>query len=234
MIFLLCIETSADICAVCVSCDDHVLSHLSLDTPKAHASQLGILIVEDLRIAQITAAQLHAIVYSAGPGSYSGLRIGLSTVQGLCYGLDIKLISVNTLSYLAYKAQKIYKSEIERNKLGDFCVKYIVILDARQEIYYAVYDEELTEIIAPSAAKLTPTLFENFHEDLKIFCGSALQTQKHLLPTHQAIFLTNEQCHYAAIDLVPLGYEKYNRQQFDDIAYITPTYLKNPTYNQFK
>lgn len=232
MIYLLCIETTTDVCSVCLSQQDQIISQLSTNTPKTHAAQLNSLIKQLLANAQLDIKQLSAIVYSAGPGSYSGLRIGISVAQGLCYGLEIPLINVNTLYALAVQAKKMYNSELKRNKTDLLNVKYIAITDARQEVYYAVYDEQLNEISPTTATKLDQKTFEHLHDDQKIFCGSALINKQHLLPTHNAIFLTTEQCYYNAQNLASIGYQQYCQQHYENIAYTTPYYFKISTYNQ--
>lgn len=233
MIQLLCIETSSDVCSVCISQSGSAIGCQTISTPKAHASQLAILINKLLNELQLDIKALNGIAYSAGPGSYSGLRIGLSLAQGLCYGSSLPLIAVNTLQALATQAQQFYKKNNDCvNKIQFENVVYISITDARQEVYFAVYDHQLNEIEPPQSTKLSTDTFKGLANYTKIFCGSGVHTQQHLFPTHNTICLTAAQCYYDASNLAALSYDLYRQKKYEDIAYTMPYYLKIATYNQ--
>lgn len=230
---LLCIETSGDICSVCISQNGYSVAEQTTNTPKSHAAQLCRLISQSLALAQLTIRDLDGVVYSAGPGSYSGLRIGLSAAKGICYGRRIPLIAVNTLQALAHHVYFFDKKDtFSANNLETNNVVYVATIDARKEIYFATYDAELNPIDPPQPTQLTSHTFEHLSVQHKIFFGSALATKQHLLPTHNATYLPPERCYHSATHLAQIGYNLYCQRQFEDLVYAEPQYLKIATYNQ--
>jgi tRNA threonylcarbamoyladenosine biosynthesis protein TsaB len=101
---LLCIETATTVCSVCVTADDTILASKEINNGFSHAENLHIFIQDVLKEANLSIKQINAVAISKGPGSYTGLRIGVSTAKGLCYALQIPLISIDTLQSMAYYA----------------------------------------------------------------------------------------------------------------------------------
>ncbi|MCP3928970.1 MAG: tRNA (adenosine(37)-N6)-threonylcarbamoyltransferase complex dimerization subunit type 1 TsaB, partial [Bacteroidetes bacterium] len=133
MAFFLNIETSTEICSICISEDETILALKDADDPYVHAGSITLLIQDCLKQAGITLEQLSAVSVSSGPGSYTALRIGTSTAKGICYALDKPLISIDTLQALAFaSAQKISGEWI-----------HCPMIDARRmEVYTAMYDSK--------------------------------------------------------------------------------------------
>ena len=156
MALFLCIETATPVCSVAIS-SDHQLIGLKESTKKnSHSEIITVFIEELLNENKLTAFQLDAIVVSKGPGSYTGLRIGVSTAKGLCYALGIPLISVNTLYSMAAGIKKTQQDSLAKDHL--FCP----MIDARRmEVYAALYDNNLNEIRETKAEIIDSDSFQD-------------------------------------------------------------------------
>src|ERR1035437_5134829 len=126
MIHILSIETSTTVCSVCVTADEKISSFREINSGYTHAENLHIFIEEVLKEANLSFSQLNAVAMSKGPGSYTGLRIGVSAAKGLCYALNIPLISIDTLQSMTYRVANLKQQD----------VLYAPMLDARRmEVY---------------------------------------------------------------------------------------------------
>ena len=220
MTYILCIETSTTVCSVCITADEKVLALKEINNGFSHAENLHLFIQDVLKEAHLSVKQLSAIAISKGPGSYTGLRIGVSTAKGLCYALQIPLISIDTLQSLAYCA----KSQISSLKPQ---VLFCPMLDARRmEAYCAVYNENLEEKIAVNALVLDEKSIETFNLNKPIyFFGDGMSKAKELLQSiKEAIFAEN--IFPSASSMVTLAFDKFNQKKFEDVAYFEPFYLK--------
>lgn len=211
---LLCIETATTNCSVALSENESVIA-LREDNSKSysHAERLHKFIDEVLKVGQTTLEEVDAIVVSKGPGSYTGLRIGVSAAKGLCYAADIPLISVPTLQSLSLAIE------------GDF--DFIVpMLDARRmEVYSAVFTDKGTQIRETRAEILQTDSFESFLEKGKIaFVGNGVEKFQEICYTSSAQFFTTLP---SAKELPALAYEKWKQNEFEDVAYFDPYYLKD-------
>ncbi|MDA9576461.1 tRNA (adenosine(37)-N6)-threonylcarbamoyltransferase complex dimerization subunit type 1 TsaB [Flavobacteriaceae bacterium] len=214
MTYILNIETSTTNCSVALSKDGELMC-LKEDNSLnySHAECLHVYIDEVLSEGKISRAELSAVAVSKGPGSYTGLRIGVSAVKGLCFALDIPLISIPTLEALAHKTQ-IQKGYI------------IAMLDARRmEVYASVFDSDYN-CIAPTVAKI---LNENSYFDLLqnhpiYFIGNGVEKTKTILHHPNANF--DSQLPSAA-QMCSLSFNKFQAQDFEDVAYFEPFYLKD-------
>ncbi|WP_010520720.1 tRNA (adenosine(37)-N6)-threonylcarbamoyltransferase complex dimerization subunit type 1 TsaB [Aquimarina agarivorans] len=218
MSYLLCIETSTTNCSVSLSLEGKLVA-LKEDNNKnySHAESLHIFIEALMADAKVSLQQLNAIVVSKGPGSYTGLRIGVSTAKGLCYALDIPLITINTLSSLALQAESTINT-----------TSYIVpMLDARRmEVYTATFDEQFNCITPTHAKILDETSFnELLNTKQTIFIGNGVLKFKEICTHQNAVFLMDKLP--SAKQLGRLGYKKFKNQDFDDVAYFEPYYLKD-------
>ncbi len=218
MAYLLHIETSNTICSVAISDDNHLLSEHSSENKNDHASKITLLIQSALQHSYLSIKELEAVCVSAGPGSYTGLRIGASTAKGICHGLQIPLISVNTLQSMADAASKI-----EDN--SDYL--YCPMIDARRaEVYTAIYDFHKKIISEPEAV----TIESNYAEDLLainkiVFFGSGLDKSIRFLQHKNAILLHDFK--QTATNLIPLAFKQYIERSFENPAYFEPFYLKD-------
>lgn len=214
MIKILSIETSTSICSVAVHGDGKLISFLEVHEPGAHAEQLMLLVEKVVTNAGFEFKELDAIAVSGGPGSYTGLRIGVSTAKGLAFGLNKPLIGMNTLQALA-SAVLIKEGE------------YIIpVLDARRmEVYREVFDWELNSMEELQAEVLSEESFQNFLKDGRVyFVGDAVEKVKSLIKNGNAEFRTD--LSFSAKYMGEISLRKFQKEEFADLAYFVPNYLK--------
>ena len=179
----------------------------------SHAEKLHVFIEEILNESGSSIQELKAVAVSKGPGSYTGLRIGVSTAKGLCYALGIPLISVDTLQILAKKVT------IENGLI-------IPMIDARRmEVYSAVFDNHHNKIMEVQAEVLTEDSYIEMTEDV-YFIGDCQEKCKTVLTKDNFHFLP-EIIFPSANEMSALSYEKFDKNEFEDVAYFEPFYLKD-------
>lgn len=215
MAYILCIETTTTNCSVSIVQAGKTIALLEENRENySHSENLHGFISKALEQASISKSQLDAVAVSMGPGSYTGLRIGVSAAKGLCYALDIPLISVDTLYTLALQV----KDE----------EAYIVpMLDARRmEVYTALYDNQHNLLEKTNAKILNDSSFLSYLEKGKvIFIGNANDKFKTVCSHPNAVYVddalpsANEMCSEA--------YFKYKKSDFENVAYFEPFYLKD-------
>ncbi|MFZ4798279.1 MAG: tRNA (adenosine(37)-N6)-threonylcarbamoyltransferase complex dimerization subunit type 1 TsaB [Bacteroidia bacterium] len=221
MALILCIETATEICSVAIAKDGKTIA-LAEDTEgNNHASQLHILVQKALDIAQITLHDLNAVAVSKGPGSYTGLRVGVSSVKGYCYALQIPMIAINTLQSLA-------NGYLSKNPTfnGLICP----MIDARRmEVYCALFNNQLEEIL-PTQAKIIDE--HSFHEELQqdeiVFIGNGAKKCKEIISNNEqgmSNFEGNYSCNASFFS--SLAQAAFDKKQFEDVAYFEPFYLKD-------
>lgn len=214
MAYILNIETATTNCSVSLSKEGECLI-LKEDNNLnySHAESLHVFIDEVLKSGHIKPEQLSAIAVSKGPGSYTGLRIGVSAAKGLCYALNIPLISVNTLFSLV---QQVNKEE------GII----IPMLDARRmEVYSAIYDSKHHQLRDTEAQILNESSFKTYLDKGTVyFIGNGVEKAKTLIKHSNAIFIDDKLP--SALQMVELAYNKYKKNDIEDIAYFEPYYLK--------
>lgn len=215
MAIILCIETATTNCSVALSINGSVVA-LKEDNAKqySHAERLHVFIEEVLLKAQIDKCQLDAIAVSKGPGSYTGLRIGVSAAKGLAFALSIPLISISTLKSLALQV---------KNKEG----LIIPMLDARRmEVYAEVYSSENNLIRNVKAEILTEDSFSEYLEKGKVwFVGSGVEKFEVICTHRNANFLKEKLP--SANEMAQLAESKFKISDIEDVAYFEPYYLKN-------
>jgi len=215
---ILCIETSTTNCSVAVSHGDKILSLVEKDASNySHAEQLHVFIEKALEEAEVSKSQLDAIAISKGPGSYTGLRIGVSAAKGLCYALGISLISISTLKTLAAQVQSSGKGEL-----------IIPMIDARRmEVYTQVLDSQLKELTEIEAKILDKDSYEKYLESSNHvhFIGNGAKKFEDILHRQK-----NVQFHHknpSAREMVALAGIKNKQHLYEDVAYFEPFYLKD-------
>ncbi len=215
---ILHIETSAAICSVSIARDGIELSALQGEEVNDHITQLTTLINKVCSNAGATIKQLSAIAVSSGPGSYTGLRIGVSTAKGICHALDIPLIAVNSLESMVYGLIDQYK---EADTL--FCP----LIDARRMEVYTMISSHSGNILLPNQAYILNegTLFNSFLDKSKVvFFGSGLIKSKPHLIHDNAIFHDNYL--QLARSMHFLANRQYINRFFENVAYFEPQYIK--------
>ncbi|MBP1653429.1 MAG: peptidase glycoprotease [Bacteroidetes bacterium] len=217
MALILNIDTATNIGSVCLSKDGQVLQTLVNDQQQDHAATMTLFIQQLMQEHRVTPAQLDAIAVSAGPGSYTGLRVGVATAKGLCYAWEKPLIAISTLQQMTLGILSVANDE---NAL------YAPMLDARRmEVYTAVYTAQLDEILAPQALILTPEAYAAQLADKKVFFfGNGSDKWQQLMGQHaHATFLPYT---LKAAHMVQLAEKAFEKGTFEDVAYFSPFYLK--------
>ena len=217
--FLL-IETSTEACSVAISEDKQIIASREVQQHKVHAQMLAPFIKEILIEKGLKVADLSAICVSEGPGSYTGLRVGVSTAKGLCFGSDIPLLSIPTTDVLARMAEREIKSD---NTL------IIPMIDARRmEVYCARYNSSMERISDITAEVLDENSFnEDFekYSDIIFIGDGAVKFKDVLNEKHLAKSTFTECCPLATYMAIPT-LEVWNKKEFKDVAYFEPFYLK--------
>lgn len=219
---ILNIETATKVCSVALAEENTIIDQFDINEDRSHARLLGLSIQKILKNNQLSFKDLDAIAVSKGPGSYTGLRIGVSTAKGLAYGLNIPLIGVNTLKAMAQGiVQHPLLSETENSIL--LCP----MLDARRnEVYTAIYNRTITEIQEVTALDLEQNSFNHFLQKQKmIFFGNGADKGKSIIKHTNACFISDFEV--TAGNMVKLSNEYLIDQNFEDTAYFEPFYLKD-------
>ncbi|HRY33216.1 MAG TPA: tRNA (adenosine(37)-N6)-threonylcarbamoyltransferase complex dimerization subunit type 1 TsaB [Bacteroidales bacterium] len=223
MALILCIETATPVCSVGLFRDGHTIALLQSSGTNDHAAMLAGMINEIFRMEGLQLQQADAIAVSKGPGSYTGLRIGVSTAKGLCYSTGKPLIAVHTLEAMALGMIKSIGSNAEMPQDLLFCP----MIDARRmEVYCAVYDRKLTEIMPVSPLIVTGNSFENFLARKAMLCfGDGADKSASLLEGRKRLFLKTGFTPSAGW-MGFLAEQKLRDGLIENTAYFEPFYLK--------
>jgi tRNA threonylcarbamoyladenosine biosynthesis protein TsaB len=220
---IICLETATNLCSVALCDNDGVISLRESNESKSHASVLTVFIEEILRKNGIRAHDLKAVAVSKGPGSYTGLRIGVSVAKGIAYGASIPLIGVETTlsMFWGISGSKISDTDMDTNVL--FCP----MLDARRmEVYYAIYDSYGNKIKDISAEIINENSFINIPESKKIiFFGDGAQKCKEVINRKNALFVDKYRISSSSMHKPVI--QAFNNHNFEDVAYFEPLYLKD-------
>ena len=222
MAFILNIETSTKNCSVSLSENGKVITLKEInDGNYSHAEKLHVFIDSVLKETNITIQQLNAVAISKGPGSFTGLRIGVSAAKGLCFALDIPLISISTLQSLALQV------DTESGTI-------IPMLDARRmEVYSAVFDINNNQVREIEALILDESSFQDYLEKGQVyFIGDGVPKTKELISHPNAIFIDDKLP--SANEMGMLAFKKFQQNDFENTAYFEPFYLKNFVANKKK
>ncbi len=214
MTYILNIETATKNCSVSLAKDGKtILTKEIAEQGYSHAEKLHVFMEEILNETDISARDLKAVAVSKGPGSYTGLRIGVSSAKGLCYALGIPLISVSTLQVLAKQVA------IENGFV-------VPMIDARRmEVYSAIFDKNHQNIKEVQAEVLTDNSYAEFVEPI-YFIGDCQEKCQSVLTKPNFIFLP-EIVFPSSKEMSQLSFEKFTNNDFEDVAYFEPFYLKD-------
>lgn len=214
MAMILNLETSTKNCSVSIAKDGVQLCLIEeSEESYAHGEKLNQFVDWCINGAEIEIKDIDVVCVSKGPGSYTGLRIGVSSAKGFAYGLDKPLLAVNTLDVLV-------NSQI--NKGFDFIVPMI---DARRmEVYTAIFDGQGKQLTETEAKVIEETSFEDLQGKKIVFIGDGAEKCKDVLAHLNAIFI---QEYPSAKNMISLSEEKYLQKSFEDVAYFEPFYLKD-------
>lgn len=219
MATILNIETSSKFCSVALTRDGNIEFHIEDTEGMNHAKALGPYVEQCMAELKRKELKLDAVAVSLGPGSYTGLRIGLSMAKGLCFALDVPLIGISTLKTLAVKAMF---------KHFDFTGEELLapMIDARRmEVYTAIYDFALNEVMPPQPLIVDSDSYSEWLKKGKVaFMGNATEKCKDVIKGENVIWAGNYEPF--AIDMLALSEKAFREGDFIDTAYSVPEYLK--------
>jgi tRNA threonylcarbamoyladenosine biosynthesis protein TsaB len=216
---ILHIETSTELCSVALSRGDQCLAVRENSEGRNHAAMLTPFIDDLLNESNISPHQLDAVAVSSGPGSYTGLRIGLSTAKGLCYGGNIPLIAVSTL-------QAMSMGFVQQYDVPAFSLLCPMIDARRMEVYTALYDKDARQVKDISAEIITEQSFATWLADYQIFFFGNGAAKCRTTMTHPNAVFTEGFAHSARYMIQP-ALQAYSKKKFEDTAYFEPFYLKD-------
>jgi tRNA threonylcarbamoyladenosine biosynthesis protein TsaB len=214
MSLILNLETATKNCSVALAKNGTTIACKEIAAQNfSHAEKLHVFITEILTENTIQFSDLNAIAVSQGPGSYTGLRIGVSSAKGLCYALNIPLISVDTLQLLAKQIT------IENGII-------LPMIDARRmEVFSAIYDKNYNQIRTTQAEIIDATSYQEITETIHLV-GDGIEKFKNTLTDEKFIFHT-ENVYPSAKEMSELSFQKFQKSNFEDVAYFEPFYLKD-------
>jgi len=212
--YILHLETSTQVCSVALSLNGELIALKDIvDKGFVHGEMITLLIEEVLKQVDVSITELSAVSVASGPGSYTGLRIGVSTAKGLCYALNIPLIAIDSLKCLEQVARLNYYKET-----------IVSMIDARRmEVFSAIYNSDGEVVKTISADILDEQSYETFLPFTVV--GDAVGKVKSIWENRAIRF--EESCIASAKGQVRIGYEKFQKQEFEDVAYFEPFYLKD-------
>jgi tRNA threonylcarbamoyladenosine biosynthesis protein TsaB len=228
MALLLSLETSTQACSVALHNEGILIASREIKTPRSAASQLAVMIQEVLNHSGSMPQDLQGVIVASGPGSYTGLRIGVATAKGLCYALGIPLIAINTLDLLSSQGKQYLLNHPTLNaKEVHDQILFCPMLDARRmEVYCKLVDYKLNQV-DPTQAKIIDE--NSFHEHLEgrviYFLGEGAVKCYEIIHHSNARFIP--ELVPEATHLGVLGHLKWKRSLFEDIALFEPFYLKD-------
>lgn len=224
MALILNIETTAAVCSVVLSKDGEVLQHREDKEGRSHAKQLSVFIKEVLDEESLPTSDIDAVSISEGPGSYTGLRIGVSTAKGLCYGAGLSLIAVPTLQALTQgllnRKQQITGGIKEDDAL-------VPMIDARRmEVYTAVFNSRNDYLKKAEPLILDENSFREILDEKRvIFFGNGAAKAKKVIHHPNAYFVN--WVDFSALHMITISEQKFTNRIFEDVAYFEPFYLKD-------
>lgn len=213
MAIILNIDTAVESASVCLAKDTQPVQFTINNNQRDHSSWLHSSIQKIISDTGLTTKDIEAIAVTIGPGSYTGLRVGLSAAKGLCYALNIPLIAINTLEIIA--------TGVKEDQADMICP----LIDARRmEVFMAVYDKQMQEIIKPCAMIIEPGSFDSLLESGKIvFAGNGSKKLQKIIVHSNAIF---NNFIATSVDMVILSAKKYVEKNFANLSYVEPFYIK--------
>lgn len=219
---ILCLETATPVCSVALNSACCTLAMRETEGQNAHSEKITNFIKAVMDEVGIGYSKLDAVAVSQGPGSYTGLRIGVSTAKGVCYAADLPLMAIDTLEAMAYGMKEKLGGQIEPTDL------LIPMIDARRmEVYAAVFDANLNKVNDTSAMVIDENSFEDLRKDHRLWLfGDGAPKLSELFENQDNINIIKGFKPSAAYMRV-LAEQALQKQQFVDVAYFEPFYLKD-------
>ena len=219
---ILCLETATPVCSVALNENCCTIALRETEGQNAHSEKITNFIREVMEVGKIDYKQLDAVAVSKGPGSYTGLRIGVSTAKGICYAADLPLMAIDTLEAMAHGIKAKLGSQIGENDL------LIPMIDARRmEVYAAVFDANLNKIEDTAARVIDENSFEDLLKDRHLWLfGDGAPKLKKVFENQPNISIA-EGFRPSAAYMLPLAEKALRNHDFVDVAYFEPFYLKD-------
>lgn len=215
---IILIETSTSLCSVALAENGVVVREKVSSEPRAHASVTALFVKEILEEGGLEVTDCDAVAVSKGPGSYTGLRVGVSTAKGLCFGAGIPLVSVGTLDTLVWQA-------IDGGLLPEGCLHIVPMVDARRmEVYTGIFNDRGRQLSPTTASIVDGTTFADMlGQGPALFIGDGAMKCKDVIASGKAFF---HQCCPKASAMLHPALEAFRARRFEDVAYFEPFYLK--------
>ena len=219
---ILCLETATPVCSVALNDGCCTLALRETDGQNAHSEKITNFIREVMDTAGIDYHQLDAVAVSKGPGSYTGLRIGVSTAKGICYAADLPVMAIDTLEAMAYGMKEKLGSQIAENDL------LVPMIDARRmEVYASIFDANLNKIHDTEAKVIDENSFADLRKDHRLWLFGDGAPKLASLFENQTNISVIDGFKPSAAYMRPLAEKALKEQQFVDVAYFEPFYLKD-------
>ncbi|MBQ3197043.1 MAG: tRNA (adenosine(37)-N6)-threonylcarbamoyltransferase complex dimerization subunit type 1 TsaB [Alistipes sp.] len=223
MSLILCIETGTDICSVGLARDGELVSLRESDEGRDHAKNVAVFVDELLRENGVAAEELSAVAVGMGPGSYTGLRIGVSFAKGLCYGLQIPLVAVGSLDSMVQVAREDHEAGIIDVDNWNDAVLCPMVDARRMEVYTQMFDTQGLPLNEVKAEIVTEESFKEWRNERQlVIFGNGAAKCREVLSDATYINVTP-----SARGLAALAHQRFEAGQTEDIAYFEPFYLKD-------
>lgn len=224
---ILCLETATPSCSVALIHNGEVLACEEDPKGQNHSEKITLFIDSVMKKAGISYNQLDAVAVSMGPGSYTGLRIGVSTAKGICYAVSKPLIAVETLESMAYGGKVVISSEVEKSSVNDNMILIPAIDARRMEVYAAIFDENVNKIRNTEAVIIDENSFADFKKDHHLYLfGDGADKCAELFANDDKITVIKD-FYCSAKYMNTIAQQKLNNKDFVDVAYFEPFYLKD-------
>jgi tRNA threonylcarbamoyladenosine biosynthesis protein TsaB len=227
MAILLSLETSTGVCSAAVHENGKLLASTELNIERSASSQLAVIIHDLLRLLGVQSGGINGVAVSEGPGSYTGLRIGVATAKGLCFALNVPLISVNTLRLMAYQITATWFAEEACDESVPRKIFLCPMLDARRmEVYCLIADVELNVLESTASRIIDERSFDTwFARGRILFFGNGSEKCKEIIRHPNATFVDG--IIPSAARLGELAFRKFEDRAFEDLSSFEPLYLKD-------
>ena len=224
---ILCLETATPSCSVALVHNGEVLACEEDPKGQNHSEKITLFIDSVMKKAGISYNQLDAVAVSMGPGSYTGLRIGVSTAKGICYAVSKPLIAVETLEAMAYGGKLVISSEVEKSSLNGNIMLVPAIDARRMEVYAAIFDENVNKIKDTEAVIIDESSFADLKNNHHLYLfGDGADKCAELFANDDKITVIKD-FYCSARYMNTIAQQKLNNKDFVDVAYFEPFYLKD-------
>ena len=224
---ILCLETATPSCSVALVHNGEVLACEEDPKGQNHSEKITLFIDKVMKKAGISYDQLDAVAVSMGPGSYTGLRIGVSTAKGICYAVSKPLIAVETLESMAYGGKVVVSSEVEKSSMNGSMLLVPAIDARRMEVYAAIFDENVNKIKDTEAVIIDENSFAELKKDHHLYLfGDGADKCAEIFENDDKITVIKD-FYCSAKYMNTSAQQKFNNSEFVDVAYFEPFYLKD-------